>query len=258
MADRFVLLQISDPHLGAGWSDGDPAARLRAAVAAIGELPEQPDAVLLSGDVADHAEPAEYEAALEGLAPLRAPLFALPGNHDGREPLRAAFGLPGAGAERVDYSVELGPLRLVVLDSTVPGEVPAGIGAAALGWLDAELAATPDLPTVLALHHPPLATGIPGWDAINMSAAERAALGEVVGRQPQVRAIVGGHLHMAMSSVLAGRPVISVPSVLEQAAPDFGADAEPGFVPHPLAPPGFAVHVLHEGELASRIVSYVP
>ncbi len=258
MADRFVLLQISDPHLGAEWSDGDPAARLRAAVAAIGELPEPPDAILLSGDVTDHAEPAEYEAALAELAPLRAPLFALPGNHDARGPLREAFGIPGDGEERIDYSAELGPLRLVVLDSTVPGEVAGAIGAEALAWLDAELAAAPGLPTVLALHHPPLATGIPAWDAINVGAAERAALGKVVGRHPQVRAIVGGHLHAARASALAGRPVIAVPSVLEQAPPEFGVDAQPGFAPYPPHPPGYAVHVLHEGELASRIVCYAP
>lgn len=258
MPDRFVLLHISDPHLGAEWSDGDPAARLRAAVAAIRALPEQPDAILLSGDVTDHGEPAEYAAAREELAPLRAPLFALPGNHDGRGPLREAFGLPGGGAERVDYSAELGPLRLVVFDTTVPGEVPAAIGTAALDWLDAELAAAPGLPTVLALHHPPLATGVPAWDAINMSATERAALGEVVARHPQVRAIVGGHLHAARASVLAGRPVIAVPSVLEQAPPDFRAEAQPGFAPYPPHPPGYAVHVLHDDELASRIVSYAP
>lgn len=227
-------------------------------MAAIAELPHQPDAILLSGDVTDHAAPAEYAAAREALEPLRAPLFALPGNHDGREPLREAFGLPGEGEERVDYTAELGPLRLVVLDSTVPGEVPGALGTAALAWLDAELAAAPALPTVLALHHPPLAIGIPRWDAINLAAADRAALGEVVARHPQVRVIVGGHLHAAMASVLGGRPVLAVPSVLEQAAPDFSSEAEPGFVPYPPSPPGFAVHILHEGELASRIVGYAP
>src|SRR5262245_51848311 len=145
MARPFVLLQLTDPHVGATWGEGEPLARLREAVAAVRALPDPPDAVLLSGDLTDNAEPAEFEAVREALAPLRAPLFPLPGNHDARAPLREAFGLAGAGEERVDYAAELGPLRLVVLDSTVPGQVEGSLDAAALAWLDAELAAAPAL-----------------------------------------------------------------------------------------------------------------
>ncbi|HYC82586.1 MAG TPA: metallophosphoesterase, partial [Solirubrobacterales bacterium] len=100
MARPFVLLQLSDHHLGADWGGGDPLGRLREAVAAVRELPDPPDAVLLSGDLSDNAETAEYESVREELAPLRAPLFPLPGNHDARAPLREAFGLAGEGEER--------------------------------------------------------------------------------------------------------------------------------------------------------------
>ena len=187
------------------------------------------------------------------LAPLRAPLFPLPGNHDARAPLREVFGLAGEGEARVDYSAELGPLRLLVLDSTVPGHVEGGLDAAALAWLDAELAAAPRLPTVLAMHHPPLATGIPAWDEINLSAAERAALGEVVGRHPQLLAIVGGHLHATAAAALGGRPVLAVPSIYLPTAPRFGVDEVPAFGP---GPGGFALHVLRDGELASHVRSF--
>ena len=250
MARPFVLLQLSDHHVGATWGDDDPVARLRAAVAAARELPDPPDAVLLSGDLTDNAEPGEYETVREELAPLRAPLFPLPGNHDVRAPLREAFGLAGEGEERVDYAAELGPLRLVVLDSTVPGRVEGGLDAAALAWLESELAAAPQLPTVLAMHHPPLATGIPAWDGINVGAAERAALAEVVARHPQVRAIVGGHLHSPAAATLGGRPVLAAPSTHVPTAPRFGVDEVPTFGP---GPGGYVLHVLRDGDFASHL-----
>jgi 3',5'-cyclic-AMP phosphodiesterase len=250
VARPFVLLQLSDPHVGAEWHGFDPVARLHEAVAAVRELPDRPDAVLLSGDLTDNALPDEYEAVREALAPLRAPVFAQPGNHDERAPLRQAFGLAGTGAERIDYSAELGPLRLVALDSTVPGRVEGRLDAAALAWLDAELAAAPRLPTVVAMHHPPLATGIPAWDGINLTAAERAALGEVVARHPQLLAIVGGHLHTGAGSALAGVPVLAVPSTYLPIAPRFGAGEVPSSGP---GPGGYALHVFRDGELASHL-----
>lgn len=250
MARPFILVQLSDHHVGANWGGIDPVARLRAAVAAVRELPDPPDAVLLSGDLTDNAEAAEYEAVREALAPLRAPLFPLPGNHDEREPLREAFGLDGEGGDRFDYSAELGPLRLVVLDSTVPGRIEGALEAPALAWLDAELAAAPRLPTVLALHHPPLATGIPAWDGINLTAAERAALGKVVARHPQLLAIVAGHLHAGAASALGGVPVLAVPSTYLPIAPRFGVDEVPTSGP---GPGGYALHVFRDGELASHV-----
>lgn len=257
MGRLFLLIQISDPHIGADWG-GEPVARLRDAVAAIRALPDQPDAVLISGDLTQNSAAAEYEVVREELAPLEAPLFVLPGNHDARGHLRQAFGVAGEGEERVDYSADLGALRLVVLDSTIPGEVAGALDAATLAWLDAELGAEPEQPTLLAMHHPPLTTGIPAWDAINLSVADRRALGEVIAGHPQLRAIVGGHLHAAIAASLGDRPVLAVPSTYGQAAPDFAPDATPYFAPYPPYPPGFAIHALRDGEPASRVVSYAP
>jgi 3',5'-cyclic-AMP phosphodiesterase len=118
----FLLVQLSDPHIGATWAGGDPVARLRAAVESVGRLPDAPDAILMSGDLADNAADAEYELVHELLAQLGAPAYVLPGNHDDRDALRRHFDLPGAVGTPVQYAVELGPLRLVVLDSTRPGE----------------------------------------------------------------------------------------------------------------------------------------
>jgi 3',5'-cyclic-AMP phosphodiesterase len=122
MTKPFLLFQLSDPHVGATWGDGDPVAGLIKAVEAVRRLPDRPDAVLMSGDLADNAADGEYEFVREMLARLDAPVYVLPGNHDDRDTLRRHFDLPGTMGTPVQYAVDLGPLRLVVLDSTRPGE----------------------------------------------------------------------------------------------------------------------------------------
>jgi 3',5'-cyclic-AMP phosphodiesterase len=180
MTKPFLLLQLSDPHVGATWGDGDPVVGLTRAVESVRRLPDRPDAVLVSGDLADNAADGEYEFVREMLARLDAPVYVLPGNHDDRDTLRRHFDLPGAIGTPVQYAVDLGPLRLVVLDSTRPGEDRGELDWQRLTWLDAELAAAPDRITLIAMHHPPLSTGIEAWDEIGLPVADRAALGMVL------------------------------------------------------------------------------
>jgi 3',5'-cyclic-AMP phosphodiesterase len=249
MSRPFLLLQLSDPHIGATWAEGDPVAKLAAAVDGVLALDPSPDAVLVSGDLADHAADDEYEQLRALLERIDAPAYVLPGNHDDREALHRHFGVPGTGGEPVRYDVDLGPLRLVVLDTTIPGEDGGALDQRQLGWLDETLAAAPDVPAVVAMHHPPFLMGIPPWDAIALRPADRERLGEVLGRHAHVERVVAGHVHRAIATKLAGRPVMSVPSTYVQGLLDFGATE--------LAlsddPPGFAVHALLDGDLVSHV-----
>jgi 3',5'-cyclic-AMP phosphodiesterase len=247
----FLLAQLSDSHLGADWGDGDPVATLADTVAAVRALEPAPDAVLISGDLVDHAADAEYEQLRELVSRIEAPLYVLPGNHDGRTALRRQFGLPGRDDDPIQYVADLGPLRLVVLDTVRPGEDGGELDADRLGWLEAALADAPETPTVLALHHPPLTTGIPAFDEIGLPPADQRALGNVVERHPQVRRIVAGHMHLAAAADLHGRNVLVAPSTYVQARLDFTAEE----VPLTADPPGFVVHVLLDGELGSYVQS---
>jgi Icc protein len=249
MTNPFLLVQLSDPHIGATWAGGDPVASLSAAVESVRRLPDAPDAILMSGDLADGAADGEYELVRELLAEVGVPVFVLPGNHDDRDKLRRHFDLPGALGAPVQYAADLGPLRLVVLDSTRPGEARGELDTGRLRWLDAELARAPDRPTVLALHHPPVSTGIAVWDEIGLPVADRRALAEVLQRHPHVLRIVAGHVHRAMTGNLAGRAVLTVPSTYVQGRLSFNSD-ELETVPEP---PGFGVHALLYGELASHV-----
>lgn len=249
MGRPFLLAQLSDPHIGAEWAGGDPSAGLAAVVEAVRALPQRPDAVLVSGDLADHAAAPEYEHAREVLASIGVPAYVLPGNHDDRRALRRHFGVPGADGEPVQYSVDLGPLRLVVLDTTRPGEDPGALDAARLDWLDRELEAAATSPALIAMHHPPLVTGVPAWDDFGLPEADRRELGDVVERHPQVRGLVAGHVHRIISSELAGRPVLTVPSTYVQARPNFAS----GEIEWTNEPSGFALHALLDGDLISQI-----
>jgi 3',5'-cyclic AMP phosphodiesterase CpdA len=253
----FVLLQLSDPHIGARWGRPDgptPADGLRRVVEAVGALPDRPDALVVTGDLTDNGSAEEY-ATLRGLLqPLGIRPHVIPGNHDVRAPLREAFGLPGAGDEHVSYAVDLGPLRLIALDSTIPGANPGALDEGRLEWLDAELGRAPEQPTVIAMHHPPFLTAMPDFDAIGLAAAGREGLAELLGRHPQVLRIIAGHVHRTIVAELAGRAAVTVPSTYLQ--------GELRFTPDDLAmvndPPGFAVHALDAGLLGSHVQTLPP
>jgi 3',5'-cyclic-AMP phosphodiesterase len=249
MPADVILLQLSDPHLGACWNGDDPEARLAAAVACARALLPRIDAVLVTGDLTDTGLDPEYARVRELLAPLAAPVHVLPGNHDVRAVLRRAFDLPGAGDEPVQHAADVGGLRLVAVDTTLPGRDDGAFPADRAAWLDAELAAHPGVPTIVAMHHPPLATGVPALDAMGLPAADRGTLAGLLGRHPQVARVVAGHLHRTLAGELGGRPVLAVPSTYVQLRLDLqGAGLaltdEPG---------GFAVHTLVDGKLVSHV-----
>jgi 3',5'-cyclic AMP phosphodiesterase CpdA len=118
-----------------------------------------------------------------------------------------------------------------------------------LDWLDAELAAAPELPTLVAMHHPPLATGVRAWDELGLPLADRQALGAVVARHRQVRRLVSGHVHRMVTAELGGRPVLTVPSTYVQGRLDFLSTQDE------LSddPAGFALHAVVDGELISHV-----
>jgi 3',5'-cyclic-AMP phosphodiesterase len=248
MTDPFLLVQLSDPHIGAAWVAGDPLAGLAAAVEAVRTIRPNPDAILISGDLADSAADTEYEAIRKLLAPLGVPVFVLAGNHDDRAALRRQFELSGAGDEPIHYAADLGPMRLLVLDSKAPGSAGGQLGSEQLDWLDAELRAQPDAPTVIALHHPPFETGLPALDVIGLSSVGTAAFTLVVSGHRNVERIVAGHVHRPIVSQVGGIPALTAPSTCAQALLDFSTEE----LVMSRQPVGFAVHVLVDGELVSH------
>lgn len=253
-AKSTILAQLSDIHIGANWEEGvDPLARFERAIEAVRGLPSAVDGVLVSGDLTDHGSEEEYRQARSLLESFDCPVHVMPGNHDDRAVLRDVFQLPGDGADPIDYCFEVAALRVVVLDSIVPGQDPGGFEPAQLEWLEVRLGEEGKRPTILALHHSPVPTGLPDWDAVNLARSEREALAEVVARHPQLRVIVGGHLHRIATAGLGGCPVLSVPSTYLQAFPDFESTEFEDEEMELVATQGFALHVLLDGEISSQV-----
>ncbi len=248
-----MLVQFSDLHLRAGPEGAGAAARLAAAVEAASALRPRADAVLLSGDVADEPSREAYELAARLLAPLGLPVYAIPGNHDDRDLLRACFAAPATPCgERVCFAVRCGALRVVACDSTIAGSERGELGGAQLGWLDRTLGEQRDVATLVALHHPPVPTGIRAMDAIALDAGDSARLEALLRDHPQVRALTCGHVHTTMVTSFAGKPLLICPSTNSAVELDLRARDD---IPFATAakPLGFAVHSL----IGDRLVSHV-
>lgn len=249
MPRPFLLVQITDPHIGATWGAADPVVRLQAVLGSIGALGSPVDAIVITGDLADNGAADEYAQLTGLLAAVDVPVYGLPGNHDDRDRLRRQFGIAGAAGTPVQYAVDLGPLRVIALDTVRPGHDGGELDRERLDWLDRELAVDGDKPVVIALHHPPLVTGIEAFDKLGLSADERRALAAVVVKHPQVSALVSGHFHRAIAGQLGGRPVLATPATYLQARLRVPSE-QLSFVD---GPPAFAVHALVAGGLASHV-----
>ena len=250
------LLQLSDTHIREpgrlAYGRIDTAPYLRQAVAAIGRLPQRPDAVVITGDLTDFGRPAEYDYLRALLAPLTMPVYLMPGNHDDRQQLRASFpehrylGTDGF----VQYSVAVGRLQLIALDTVVPDAGEGRLCAERLAWLAEQLEIQRERPVVVAMHHPPFQTLIGHMDEIGLlsGAAELEAL---LARHPNVQRVICGHLHRAIQVSFAGTLALTVPSPAHQVCLDLSPQAESAWT---LEPPGFAIHAL---PAAGRMVSHV-
>ena len=236
----MIIAQISDTHLLGRESD-HPAASLRAeclrqCVADINR--QQPDAVIFTGDTTQHGRPDEYEQLRELLATLEAPIYVVPGNRDDKAVMRAALDLsyvPATGSF-VHYTIDDHDVRLVALDSTSRGERKGVFCRERQTWLDRVLSEKPDKPTIAFVHHPPFDVGdhyVGGYRRQD----EATALGEVVGRHPQVEAFVCGHVHCLVERSWAGTDARVMPSVAADLRMDIdesGAGDRPAWMMHRL------------------------
>jgi len=234
------IVQLSDLHLRPAplYSGVDPWLAWQAALARVAGLNPAPDLLLLSGDLADDGAASTYARLAGSLAAAGWPHALLPGNHDARAALCAAF--PGQGwadENRLCRRVDRGELTLLLLDTLVPGEEWGEFGDAHRDWLDAHC---PDGRRVgVAMHHPPCALGIAGMDRIACRGGELLA-GWLAGKA-QVEAVWCGHVHRPVATVFAGKMLLTAPATVHQIALQDG----------PLAwtaePPGLLVHALAPG-----------
>ena len=244
MARPFLLAQLTDLHVMAhgrlARAGVDTPAMVRRCVDHVLALKQTPDAVAVTGDLTDHGRPEEYDALRELLARLPMPVYLLPGNHDERQALRAAFPAHvylGQCAERIDYVIEEHPLRIIALDTLIPGQGGGEVADESLAWLAQTLERAVDRPTVVLMHHPPFTTFVNYMDRCGLRNPE--ALAAVLERHPQVQAVLCGHVHRPIAVRFAGTLASTSPSPVHQVALDFEPGAPLGLV---MEPPAYRLH----------------
>lgn len=250
----MLLAQLTDTHIRLpgtlAYGVVDTAHFLERAVAHLTSHPARPEALIVTGDLTDFDRPEEYARFRALTAALSLPLFPIPGNHDSTQGLAAAFPELAERTQggKFNYVVDAFALRLVMLDSSVPGAPHGLLGIQTLDWLDATLAAAADRPTLVALHHPPFLTGIHHMDVQNLR--DSTALEAVIGRHPQVQGLVCGHVHRTVLTTFAGRPASICPSSAHAVSLDFDPAREPAFR---MEPPGLHLHRFSQGRLVTHL-----
>lgn len=213
----MIIAQISDFHVDlcvqtrAGTVD--TRERLHQAVAHVKALRPIPDLVLATGDLVHGGTSEQYAIVAQALAALPMPCYVIPGNHDNRENLQRAFAdrpcLKEIG-EFLHYVIDDYPLRLIALDTLVPGRNEGELCQRRLVWLQARLAEAPQQATLIFMHHPPFATGLPVFDHMFLRGA--AGMGDIIRQNPQIEAVICGHVHRSIHTRWNGTVACTAPS----------------------------------------------
>ncbi|WP_346927098.1 phosphodiesterase [uncultured Arthrobacter sp.] len=209
---RHFLLHLSDPHLLGGTAPlhgvVDSDALLQQLFDEVRASGARPEAVIFTGDLADRGEPEAYAKLRAIVEPacqaLGAKVIWAMGNHDNRENFRTGLLDQPADDAPVDHTYFINGLRVITLDTSVPGFHHGELSPDQLEWLEAELSTPAPDGTILALHHPPVPSVLDL--AVLVELRGQAALAGVL-RNSDVRAILGGHLHYSTTATFAGIPV---------------------------------------------------
>ena len=241
----MIIVQLSDLHVRppgvSAYGRVPTNDMLRDAIQHVNALRPRADVVLATGDLVHAGDVEEYAMLRQLLAELEMPVYLVPGNHDDRDNLRKIFAdsdyLPTAG-EFLHYAVDDYPVRLVGLDTVVPGEAGGELCERRLAWLEDAMAEASGRPTVVFMHHPPFRTNIDHMDVIGLEGAD--AMGRLVERHPQIERVLCGHLHRPIQVRWRGTLASTAPSTAHQVVLDLRPGTEGAFA---LEPPGYQIHV---------------
>ena len=225
-APTHRLVQLSDPHLTAGRTPFagaiDSDAQLLAAFDRIAESGLVIDAIIVSGDLTDDGSPDAYQRLraifAEQSARFGVPILPGVGNHDRRETCHVHLLGEQASDAEIDYVTMINGLRIIHLDSTIPGSGAGEVTAAQLDWLRTQLASPAPAGSILVIHHPPIgySSELLGLVAL----ADPAPLADVLAGS-DVRFLVSGHWHTPGAASFAGIPMALAGSISVATDPAF-------------------------------------
>ncbi len=240
-----LIAQISDSHICA---QGVPAYRVvetnmlaERAVAAVNRLDPQPDFIVITGDLVDHGKAEEYQVARRIMDDLKAPYAVIPGNHDSSAALKSCYAdcdwARQTEGDSLQFCLRVGDLRLIGLNSAVDGKHYGLLTEAELAWLETELERDKSVPTLVALHHPPIVTGLQAMDRSKLRNSEDLAA--VLSRYDTILRVICGHDHRTVFAPFGGTTLTIAPGLAHQVSLDLRADRPQTFN---FEPPAFLMH----------------
>ncbi len=207
----MIIAHITDFHVGRiiETAEGpiDLHDRMLAAVAHLHQLDSKPDLIMLTGDLSNHGNEADYIRVREALRLLDRPVYIIPGNHDRRQILRRVFADHAywpADDKFLHFTIEKYPLRIIALDTLLTDSHEGLLCPERLAWFESRLQEAPDRQTAVFMHHPPFKTGLPYPDSLMCRNGD--AFGDIVARHPQIQAIICGHVHRDVVTYWRGVP----------------------------------------------------
>ncbi|WP_186763048.1 metallophosphoesterase [Lentzea tibetensis] len=241
----IVLAHLSDVHLDGGDRAADRAART---MAYLNDLHRPVDAVLVTGDIADHGLAEEYRQAAKILSSPH-PVLTCPGNHDVRAPFREFLLGEAPDSSPVNRVHRVGDVVIALCDSSIPGRDDGFLADETIDWLDSVLPS--DGPSLVCFHHPPVELHHPVIDGIRQHGEDRLAA--LVDRHPSIAGFLCGHAHTPAASTFAGRPLLVAPGVVSTMMLPWEGEGVLNFD----SPPAVAFHVLDERSRLTTHFRYI-
>ena len=229
-----LLVQITDTHiLPLGellYGYTDTAAHLGESVRQINAMRPIPDVVLITGDLVEQGDELSYRHFIELIEPLKMPTYVIPGNHDNPQLMLEAFTgtqhFPTTD-DNFQYAIEGLPFRILALNSHCDGTELPDFGPKRLSWLQDQLSRS-DKPVLIALHHPPMTTGI---ELIDMGGSEWfQGLKSMLTKHRQVKLVICGHCHTDLCGRIGQVPVYMAPATSHQLIASRGLTIAPSTV----------------------------
>lgn len=253
----MLIAQITDLHLG--FEPNNPGEfnrrRLDLTLARLRAMTPRPNLLIISGDMADTGDDGvSYKRLRSALAGFPIPTWFAMGNHDSRGAFHNYFPQIPMADNFVQYAIEAGPLRILVLDTLEEGRHSGGFCETRAAWLRDRLAEEPERPTLIVLHHPPIESGL-SWMTENPEAEWVLRLRAIIAAQSNIVAMIAGHLHRPVMTEWAGVRLMVCPSTAPQVALDLARidpdkpDGRPMIVADP---PGYALHLWNGNGLVSH------
>lgn len=252
-----LIAQITDTHVGFEAEAGENEfnfVRFRNVLGHLMGQSVQPDMLILTGDLTDGGQPGCYARIKDLLSGCPFPVHVIPGNHDSREDLLRAFPQCPTSDGFVQYAIECEGVRIICLDTFEPGRHGGAFCDVRARWLTQELSYHPNTPTILFMHHPPVAAGIDWMDPKPHEDWIERFRATIAGHS-QIVAIQAGHLHRPMQSVVEGVPIGVTPAVAPAVALDLRRMDTDNPDNRPIVaaePPFYSLHLWRDNALVTH------